>query len=438
MVDEANAPGGQVYRAFPPEFEAKGRLARKKEYRESKAMVRAVSAFPEITRWQDGLFWGVDSDGTLLIARDQRIARVKYDQLIVASGAYDRSLPFPGWTLPGVLSVGGAYRLVKVQGVLPGKRVLVVGTGPLLLVLTEVLIESGANVVAVVDSAASSARPKHLLDLIRVPSLCLEALRLKGILRRSKTPVLAGWGIAEAKGEEDVSEALCAPFTDEGRLDRSREKAYEADAVVVGYGLLSRTAVYRLLHARMAYDGLVGDYIPTRSEDLETSVTGVFGVGDGARVAGKLVAREEGTLAALAVTRRLGKLSDAAFHTHAKRVRRKLNRLYRFRKAVDEIFRLPGGLYDIPDDDTVICRCEEITAGEIRGAAQEGTLNLNDIKRRVRSGSGWCQGRTCGPAIVEMLARDHRIPRETIFRMTQRPPTKPIPMSMLIEGDAAV
>jgi len=433
MVDEADAPGGQVYRDFPPEFEAKGKLIKRREHREREALVAAVSKCTDITRWQDGLFWGVDEDDSLLIARGKKIVRAECDALVVASGAYDRSLPFPGWTIPGVLSVGGAYRLVKTQGILPGRRVLVAGTGPLLLVLTEALLRAGTKVVAVVDSARSSIGPKQALSLMRVPSLCLEALRLKGIIRRNRVPVYQGWGVVEARGKEGVKEVLCAPFTRQGVFDRTGTKSFEPDAVALGYGLLSRTAVFRLLGARMYYDTLVRDYIPRRGEDLETSVRGVFAVGDGARVSGKLVAREEGVLAGLAAARHLGKISDSAFLQRSSKVRSRLKRLYGFRKAVDEIYCLPEGLFDVPADDTTLCRCEEVTAGEIRRAANEGTRNLNDIKRRVRAGSGWCQGRTCGPAIVEMLAREHNLSHEKIFRMTQRPPSKPIPLSMLLE-----
>jgi hydrogen cyanide synthase HcnB len=230
-----------------------------------------------------------------------------------------------------------------------------------------------------------------------------------------------------------LSEVLGAPFTKEGIQDRAAKKRFEADAMAVGYGLLSRTAVPRLLDTRMHYDALVGDYIPSRSQDLETSVPGVFAVGDGARVSGKLVAREEGVLAGLAAARRLGGISDSDFSQRSAPLRDRLRRLYRFRKAVDELHRLPEGLFDIPADNTIVCRCEEVTAGEIRRAAREGTLDLNDIKRRGRAGHGWCQGRTCGPAIVEMLARENRLSREEIFRMTPRPPSKPIPLSMLLE-----
>ncbi len=432
MVDEADAPGGQVYQAFPAEFDVKVRLSGRKMLREREAIVKAVSADTRIIKWQDGLFWGVDEKDTLLIAREKEIERVGYDSLIVASGAYDRSLPFPGWTLPGVLSVGGAYRLVKTQFVLPGRRVLIAGTGPLLLVLARALLQAGAKVIAVVDSSKAFVTPNRMRSLMKMPSLCIEALYLKATLRRHKTPEYKGWGVIKAQEKASGIQVICAPFTKQGRPDLSGAKTFETDAAAVGYGLLSRTAVIRLLGAEMVYDSLVRDFIPRRSEYLETSIDGVFAVGDGARVSGKLVAKEEGVLAGLAAAHRLGKISDSAFLQRSEKVRRKLKRLYDFRNAIDEIYRLPEGLFDIPEDDTILCRCEEVTAGEIRQAALEGTFNLNDIKRRVRAGSGWCQGRTCGRAIVEMLARTHHVPQEKILRMTQRPPTKPIPLSMLI------
>ena len=434
IVDEAESPGGQVYRAVPSGFEPAGKPALKKEQQEREILVAAAAGAGHTVQWQDGLFWGVDENRSLLIIRDGKIINIGFDALIIASGAYDRSLPFPGWTLPGVLSVGGAYRLVKTQGVLPGRRVLVAGSGPLLLVLVEALLKAGAKVVAIVESSKSSVSLKHLFPLLQAPSLCLEAIRLKAVLRKHRVPLYRGWGILEARGRETVEEIVCAPLTAEGKPNRSAAERFPSDAVAIGYGLLSRTTAARLVGAQMIYDPLVKDYVPLRNKDLETSIRNVFAVGDGARVAGKRVALEEGRLAAMAAAKRLGKISRSGFSRRSAAVRGKLKRLYRFREAVDEIYRLPEGLFDFPADHTIVCRCEEITAGEIRRAAREGTLNLNDIKRRVRAGSGWCQGRTCGPAIVEMLARECKKTPEAVYRMTQRPPAKPIPLSMLIDA----
>ena len=276
--------------------------------------------------------------------------------------------------------------------------------------------------------------PGRIFSLLHAPSLCLEAIRLKAVLRKHRTPLLQGWGILEARGGDAVEEVFCAPLTAQGKPNPGAARRFPSDAVAVGYGLLSRTATARLAGARMIYDPLVRDYIPLRNNHLETSVPNVFAIGDGARVAGKRVALEEGRLAALAVANRLGKISETAFFKRSGAVRGRLRRLYRFRKAVDEMHRLPEGLFDVSDDDTIVCRCEEITAGEIRRAASEGTYDLNDIKRRVRAGSGWCQGRTCGPVIAELLARETGRPPDAVHRMTQRPPVKPIPLSALIDA----
>jgi len=431
VIDEADAPGGQVYRDYPPEFAPKGRFARRKEMRERDALLSAVAASHCVVPQQDAVFWGVDEDRSLLVARGDELVPVRYETLIIAAGAQDRPVPFPGWELPGVLSVGGAYRLVKTQGVLPGGRVLVAGSGPLLLVLAEELIRAGARIVALVESARVSLGPGRVLGLLRVPSMCLEALRLKRVLKRARVEVCEGWGVVEAKGDGGVEEVVCAPFTDAGALDRTRLRTFEVDAVAAGYGLLSRTAAAGLLGCDMLYDAAVNCAIPRRDADLETSVEGVYAAGDGARVAGKLVAREEGKLAALAAAKRLGAVNVERFQRDARPVRRKLARLYRWRRTIDEIYRLPEGLFDVVTDDTIVCRCEEVTAREILDAAEEGTLDLNDIKRRVRAGSGWCQGRTCGSAIVEILARRRGVSQEEVLRMTGRPPVKPIPLSMV-------
>jgi len=434
VIDEADAAGGQFYRDYPPEFEARGRFAAGEELREREALLAAVAASEDVVRWQDALFWGVDEDGSLLVARGDALERVRYDSLIVASGACTRSVPFPGWELPGVFSVCGAHRLVKTQGVLPGRSVLVAGSGPLLLVLAEELIDAGAQVVALVESARVSPGFAQTLELMAVPSMCFEALRLKRVLRRARVEVCERWGIVGARGDDSVREVVCAPLTEAGVVDRARDRTFDVDALAAGYGMISRTAAAGLLGCEMEYDPAVNCAIPRRSGDLETSVEGVYAAGDGARVAGKLVAHEEGKLAALAAGRRLGVVTDAQFDDEAGGVRTELERLYRWRRTIDEIYRLPEGLFDVVTDDTIVCRCEEVTARQVLDAAEEGTLDLNDIKRRVRAGSGWCQGRTCGSAIVEILARRRGVPREEILRTTGRPPVKPIRLSMLLEN----
>jgi len=433
VIDEADDVGGQAYRGYPVEFEVSGRLSRRKEYRERQTLVDTVTKWTCIERWPNALFWGVEEEGILLIARNQKLVRVGYDTLIVATGAYDRSVPFSGWTLPGVFSVGGAFRLVKTQRILPGRRVLLAGTGPLLLVTGEALLHAGAKILAIVESAASSFELRHFPALIEIPSLCVEALRLKWLFMRSRTPVHQGWGIVEARGKERVSEVVCAPFTPEGLLDLSRGKAFKTDTVIVGYGLLSRTDTVRLLGCKMFYDHTVRDNIPIRNGMFETSLEGVFAVGDGARVAGRLVAIEEGKVAALAVAEKMGMIDRLSLHRKMAATRTRLKKLYRFRQALDDLYALPKGLFAVPDDNTIACRCEEVTAGEIRTVAPKGKIDLNDIKRRIRPGSGWCQGRTCGPITAEMLAWHLCLPPKDIFCLTQRPPSKPIPLSMLID-----
>jgi hydrogen cyanide synthase HcnB len=322
---------------------------------------------------------------------------------------------------------------VKTQRILPGRRILLAGTGPLLLVTAEVLLNAGVKNLNIIDSAGTSFGLRHVPALLNIPSLCFEALRLKWLLFKSRTPVYNGWGIVEARGKERVGEVVCAPFNPEGLLDTAQKKVFEVDTVIVGYGLLSRTEAVRLLGCNMFYDQTVRDYIPSRNDMFETSVEGTFAVGDGARVAGRQVAREEGKIAALAVAERMGLTERSSLHRRVTSVRAKLKKLYQFRHAVDELYALPEGLFVVPDDNTIVCRCEEVTAGEIRAVAPKGKIDLNDIKRRIRPGSGWCQGRICGPITAEMLAWHLRLSPKEIFRMTPRPPSKPIPLSMLID-----
>jgi len=229
-----------------------------------------------------------------------------------------------------------------------------------------------------------------------------------------------------------VEQAFLSKVDSRCRPISGETKRFDVDTVCIGYGLIPTTWVTSMLGCTHFYDPMIGGWVPQFNEDMQTDQPGVFVAGDGAGIAGVLVAKMEGTLAGLYAAVHAGSISDDKAGQTARAVRKKLAGMGKFRRAIDRMYRIYPDLYANITDDTIVCRCEGISAGEIRKAIRKGTMNLNDIKKRTRSGMGYCQGTNCLPTIVAMLAREFGAHPEEIPMMTTRPPARPIPLSLLM------
>jgi bacterioferritin-associated ferredoxin len=202
--------------------------------------------------------------------------------------------------------------------------------------------------------------------------------------------------------------------------------------VCIGYGLIPSIWLTSLLGCRHVYNPLVGGWAPYFDENMQTDQPGVFVAGDGAGIAGVLVAKMQGAIAGVFAAAHAGSITVDHAVQAALPEQKKLESMSKFRRAMDRIYKIYPDLYAHVTDDTIVCRCEGITAGEIRRAIREGTMDLNDIKKRTRSGMGYCQGTNCLPAITAMLAREFDINPAEVKVMTTRPPARPIPLSLLM------
>jgi NADPH-dependent 2,4-dienoyl-CoA reductase/sulfur reductase-like enzyme len=429
LIDENAQLGGQYYRQLPPAFRVAEPLS--KDHAEGRALIDEVEALG-IDRRLDTVAWGIFDGRTVALASGQTTERVRAETLILAPGAYDRPVPFPGWTLPGVLTAGGAQNLMKAYRVLPGRRVLVAGSGPLLLVVTHYLLGGGAEVVAVAEAAPMRGLWRHALRMLPHLNLAQQASVYWRELRAAGVPFLSGHVIRRALGEPGVIGAVVSRCDDEWHPLPTGEQMFDVDAVIVGYGFVPSTELARLAGAEHAYRADVDAWLPVRTDDLETTVPGVFVVGDGAGVAGSIVAREEGALAGLVVAHRLGKVSPHDFKIQRARARGRLRHLAGFRRVMDEVYRVGAGLWALADDETMLCRCEEITVGEARVAIREGATSPNEVKAWTRTGMGRCQGRLCGPSLGHVIAHATGTSIADLGVFTQRPPTKPVPLGALI------
>jgi thioredoxin reductase/bacterioferritin-associated ferredoxin len=433
VIDENRQAGGQIYRRPPPEFQIVDEAALGDDFADGESLLREFQAQSQrIETWQDSVVWSVFDSTTLAVSRDGNLALVGAEKIIVATGAYDRPVPFPGWTLPGVMTAGGAQAMLKSQRVIPGRRILLAGTGPLLLVVAAQMLEAGAEIAAVVEAGDQSGIWRRGLTLLRQMKLVRKGLDYRRRLSRAGVPLLERHVITEILGDDSVESAVVSEVDDQWHPIAGRSQSFDVDVVCVGYGFVPQVWLLGMLGCELQYDPMVGGWIPSRDDQMQTSREGIFAAGDGAGVAGVMAAASEGALAGLHSSVQLGLISSNEAGRQAERPRAQLNNLRGFRHVLDEISLIRPGLYAQIREDTIVCRCEDVTAGKIREAAYSGALRANDIKKRTRLGMGYCQGAICNPALAAMLSREFDVPIEQIGPMTARPPGRPVPMSLLL------
>jgi len=432
VIDENLKPGGQIYRRLSDAFAVTDENRLGKDYVQGTKLIRELEHYsPKIELIEDAPIWGIFADREVAFLNKGKNEELKPQKLIIAEGAYDRPMPFPGWTLPGVLTAGAALRMVKTEKVLPGEKVLLTGTGPLQLVLATQLLQTGAEVVSVLEAASSTGAWKYLPQFWGQWELIKDGLHYLWELRRGKIPYLTSHAIIQARGEQEVNEAVYARVDRDGNPIPGTEKTVEVDTVCTGYGLIPSTRLSRLCGCEHKYEPCLGAWVPCHDESMETTVPGVFVAGDSTGIAGALVAMEEGRLAAIKACQQLGSITQEEAQHRCLPIFRRLRGLNRFESALNRVFSIRRGLFTRITNDTIICRCEEVTAGEIRQIIADGAIGIQEIKRLTRAGMGHCQGRMCESTIAQMISIQTKQLVEETGWSTPRPPVKPIPLGIL-------
>lgn len=425
LIDEAQMPGGQIYRQAQPPLAVKPigtpqELARKNALLADFERVRPRVDYRPLTT-AHSLYPGPE----LQIAVETQSEGLKPDAVIIATGVSERAIPLPGWTLPGVFYAGGAQALLKSNGVLPEQKVVVAGAGALPLAVGAQLSKAGAQVVAVALLHPLSAMAWDPVGLWAGRSIVREGLQYKRTLREAGVPVLEGWAPVRTEGHDRVEAVVLAPVDGEGRHQESRSRRYEVDAVAVNFGFTANSELARMAGVQSTYDPVIGGWIPTRDEYGRTSVPNIHVAGDGAGLRGALVAAAEGKIVGSTVASALtGKpLPDL------KAAQRTRSQNERFQQSLRRTLVLPKGVWGWSKPDTVVCRCECVTRGQIETAVAEGHSSLDGLKRNTRVGMGWCGGRTCLQAAAAIIHGGELAPG--LEPMRARPVARPVKMGAL-------
>ncbi|MGW9071125.1 FAD/NAD(P)-dependent oxidoreductase [Streptomyces yangpuensis] len=368
-------------------------------------------------------------------APDERAATVAARAVLIATGAYERQLPFPGWTLPGVIGAGGAQAMLKGGLVLPGKRVVVAGSGPLLLAVAGSLAAAGATVPAVVEAAAYTAYAGRVPTLLRNPGKLVEAAGYGGALARHHVRLLTRHAVTEAHGTGRIEAVTVARLDRDWRPVPGTARRIPCDALAVGHGLVPQLELATGLGCatRPSPDGTVALEVDA---EQRTSVPGVWSAGETGGIGGAQLALTEGELAAYSVAAAL-RLRPAAAAPRAgrpERLARRRARLRAFADAMAAAHRPGEGWTGWLRDDAVVCRCEEVPAGRIREAARDlGARDARTVKLLTRAGMGWCQGRMCGPAVAALAGAESGAESGAEPAPDRRPFSCPVPLGHLAE-----
>ncbi|WP_028216973.1 FAD/NAD(P)-dependent oxidoreductase [Paraburkholderia oxyphila] len=439
VIDENARWGGQIYR----QPAAGAGFSRTKaelygfEASKADAVHKAMAELvPKIDYRPDTLAWSCEA-GRLDTLREGREASVRWSQLIIASGATDRIVPLPGWTLPGVYTLGGAQVALKAQGCAIGQRTVLAGTGPLLYLVAYQYAKAGAQVAAVLDTSPFARQAAAAPKLLNQPGTFAKGVYYVAWLKAHGVRIERGVSLAAIEGDHAVQALRWRP-------DDGIEQTLACDAVALGYGLRPETQLADLAGCRFAFDALNRCWLPERDAAGRSSVEGVYLAGDGAGIAGADAAELAGRRAALAVLEDLGIAAPphdvhSAYPGHAPdaaTIEKRLARIARFREGIEQAFAPPAHCAASWPDELTVCRCEEVNAGTLRSCIRSGLASeVNRLKALTRIGMGRCQGRMCGEAAMALLSEETGKPLHEVGRLRSQAPIKPIPISPMLFED---
>ncbi|ODT66483.1 MAG: hypothetical protein ABS75_27305 [Pelagibacterium sp. SCN 63-23] len=421
LLDEQPEPGGQIYRGI--ERAAPGGVRARilgADYMHGAGLVGRFRASSLAYQPQTSL-WHVTPDLELFVSRGGVAERLRASQLILATGAMERAVPVPGWTLPGVMTAGALQILIKGSTLVPDRPVVLAGSGPLFYLLANQCQAAGIPIAALLDSAA----PRNLLAAAATlpramtgagPGYLRKGFALMAKLRRAGIPTFRGVTDLEILGDDRVG---AVRFRTRGRVHQ-----LVASLVALHEGVIPGQNATRMLGCDHVWDGRQFAFRPVLDDWGSTSRHGIHVAGDAGGIVGARAAEHQGRLVALDVLSRLGRIDGATRDRQALLDRRALAAHLAVRPLLDRLYPPPAAI-NLPADDVIVCRCETVTAGQVRALARQG-LGPNQAKAALRCGMGPCQGRLCGTPVSQIVAAARFRPPEGSDYYNIRPPLKPI------------
>jgi NADPH-dependent 2,4-dienoyl-CoA reductase/sulfur reductase-like enzyme len=423
LIDEQGAPGGQIYRGVE---RARSDSPLGQDYLAGKRLVAEMRASGIDYRPNTAL-WHLEPEGRLYLAGPTRSETLCARRILLATGAIERPVPIPGWTLPGVMTVGAAQILLKTADLIPAGRTVLAGQGPLLYLFAAQLVRAGAPPATILDTTPF-ANYHRAIAILRRRWPGWRPLRegLALILSTRRAGVLIRYGVRDLRAI--------------GRSGLERVQwqggAIASELLLLHQGLIPNIQISLGLQLRHEWDRDQLCWRPALDAWGQSSLPCIAVAGDGAGIRGAESARLSGQLAALDAAMLLGRLKEHDRDRRAEPIRAALGREYTLHPFLDCLYR-PHASVLVPDDEeTIICRCEDVAAGQVRRAVRLGARGPNQVKAFTRCGMGPCQGRICGPLVGGLIADMLNQSPSEIGIWHPRAPYKPISVGALADLEA--
>ncbi len=423
VLDEQPGVGGQIYRnvanSVLPDMEILGKDYCYGQQLAEQFLASGIDYFPGAS------VWNLDSERNVSVLIEGENYFVSADQIINCTGAQERPMPFPGWELPGVMTVGAAQILLKASAAKPDGEVVLAGSGPLLFLLAGQYIKAGASVKSILDTTPGQNLKGAVIKFpqaLLAPQYLLTGLALIKAIRNSGIPSIRNVVGLRAHGDKRLEQVS---YQHNGKV-----RAIEASLLLTHAGVIPQLHLSKVAGCEVFWNESQVCWHTRVDQWGQTSVPGIFAAGDNQSIMGARGAQLHGQLCGLKAIHQMQFIDDQEFDRRAHRISRKMQRHLAVRPFLDALYR-PSSWLLLPSDETIVCRCEEVRAEEIRSLAKIGCQGPNQMKSFSRCGMGPCQGRQCGSIVSAILAAEQGRSAQQVGYFRVRPPIKPVSLGQL-------
>ncbi len=424
VLDDQSSAGGQIYKGIATSS-AELRSLLGASYTKGIALQPDPNNTTSVRWVHNAHVWQLERDGSVYYSDDDGAQQLQPDSVILANGALERSMPFPGWTLPGVMTAGAVQIALKTAQLIPEGKFVLAGSGPLLYLLAIQISKAGGSIEALVDTTPRNnllGSIRYLSGMCRSGGLLSEGWGLLSELRR--LPIKRYRHATELKAiGEDKLEGL--QFSTAGRVHK-----LACHVLAIHNGVVPNVQLSRQLGLAHDWQALARCWAPRLHNVTQTELPWLQIAGDGGGVFGAQAAQLQGQIACLNVAAQCDQDQPGKITAELVGYRKALRPLLSARPFIDSLYA-PSAEFLTPADETIVCRCEEVTAGDIRRFVNLGCTGPNQTKAFGRPGMGPCQGRYCGLSVSEIIAKQRGVSCEDVGYYRIRPPIKPIMLSQL-------
>ncbi len=428
VIDEQSAPGGQIYRNIENDPLSNQSILGS-DYHDGASIAQKFRA-SGVTYLSSTVVWYIDGNGELGISHKDRARSINAKHVLIATGAIERPSPIPGWTLPGVMTAGAAQILLKSSAAVPSGPLVIAGSGPLLFLVASQLVKAGTTIAAILDTTPKKqlwSAMQYLPKALGASSYLVKGMQMILSLKRAKIPFYKGVSNIRAEGVDSVSSISFKV----GEVAHS----LACENLLLHQGVVPNVQITRSLALEHHWDNKQRCWRPALDSWGRSTNPVIYVAGDSGGISGAKVAEVQGALSALSIACQQEKISTSKRDALASSLLKQRAKHLRIRDFLDVLYQ-PAQEMRTPSDDTMVCRCEEVNAGQIRQMVKLGCLGPNQTKSFGRPGMGPCQGRLCGLTVSEIIAAERKVPVEEVGYYRIRPPLKPVTIGELAALDA--